>query len=271
MCLSSGLPVTTRLSDPVKVAGAVAAAAFTLVRLAVLLHEHRVIDLSREGVIHRIDIHRVAVRRQLDPMRQPLRKVRNELPRDGTVARADGERWHELDLDALLAAQSVHTDIMLERQADVQDYNKIPMFRYPSFVILSPGGRASNVWEFYDYVGADGTNEVHAWVWGLSAKARAKINTRVSTLEQLPRAQWINYVGPLTGDHWNGIFEIRARLGDVQYRPLFCFGPANEAATILMGAREVGNRIEPRSAPGTCQTRKTEVMGGGHAERHRYD
>ena len=111
---------------------------------------------------------------------------------------------------------------------------------------------------------------VHDWLRTLSAKAKAKINMRIRNLEVLPREQWGDWTGAMTGPAWNGIFEIRIRYDNVQYRPLFCYGPGANASTILMGSEERGGDIEPRFAPKTCQLRKAEINGGNHAIRHDF-
>lgn len=127
------------------------------------------------------------------------------------------------------------------------------------------------MWTFYDYVDADRANVVHEWMGSLSKKARAKINTRISALESLPRPRWGDYTASLVGPGWEGIFEMRFFVDKVRLRPLFCYGPEPESATILMGAVEVGGEIEPRSAARTCQTRKAEIGTKAHVSRHDFN
>ncbi len=127
------------------------------------------------------------------------------------------------------------------------------------------------MWTFYDYVDGDGANVFHDWLWSLSKKARAKINTRISDLERLPRADWGDYTGPLVGPGWEGIFEMRFFVDRVRLRPLFCYGPTPESATILLGAVEVGGEIEPRNAARTCQARKVEIGSKAHVTRHDFN
>lgn len=115
-------------------------------------------------------------------------------------------------------------------------------------------------WTFLDFVDEAGTNAIAEWASALSAKARAKFHTRIEDMEVLKRGQWGKRARPLAGDQWPGVFEMRFEVGGVQYRPLFCFGPARGEVTILMGAEERGGTIEPRSAPQLCQERKTRIQ-----------
>lgn len=126
------------------------------------------------------------------------------------------------------------------------------------------------MFQFFDYVDATGRNPFADWLRGLSVKARAKVNTRIRALETLPRSQWGDYTGAMVGPGWEGIYEIRIRYDRVQLRPLFFYGPGREQATLLMGAQEVGDEIEPRSARTTCQVRRREAEGGNHGVRHSF-
>ena len=127
------------------------------------------------------------------------------------------------------------------------------------------------MWTFYDYVDETGTNLIFEWLSGLSVKARAKVQTRIRNLERLPREQWGDWTGSLVGSGWEGILEMRFFVDRVRLRPLFCYGPGQRSATILMGAVEVGGEIEPRSASATCRARASEVRRGNHAVRHPFD
>jgi hypothetical protein len=101
-------------------------------------------------------------------------------------------------------------------------------------------------WTFKDYVAADGVNEIHAWLNGLPERAKAKINWRISQLEQTP-----HLTRPATGklhDDCEGFFELRVEVGNVQYRPICCHGPGDRDVTILFGAIEKGRKFVPLSA-----------------------
>ena len=127
------------------------------------------------------------------------------------------------------------------------------------------------MWTFYDYVDGRGNNPFHEWLSELSKKARAKVHVRLRDLETLPREQWADWVGPLVGSEWDGIYEIRFFVDKKRIRPLFCVGPGKAEATLLMGAVEIDREIEPKSAARTCQVRRAQLKGGGHAVRHRFD
>ena len=124
---------------------------------------------------------------------------------------------------------------------------------------------------FNDYVDDHGINVIRDWLKSLSPKARAKVNTRISALEALPRNQWADFTGALVGSGWDGIYEIRIRYDNIQLRPLFAYGPGREEATLLMGAEERGGEIEPRSAASTCQTRAARVRQGTNTVKHDYN
>ena len=66
------------------------------------------------------------------------------------------------------------------------------------------------------------------------------------------------YFTPLTG--YSGICEIKFIVQNIQYRPLGCYGPEKNEFTILIGAREEGDRFNPRNAPKIALIRRKEVI-----------
>lgn len=125
---------------------------------------------------------------------------------------------------------------------------------------------------FYDFVDAGGQNVIHDWLDAAPATVKAKIQKRLGFLEATPQADWggARYVAALTGDAWDGVFEIRIRAGNVQYRPLFCYGPGREQATLLCIAEERGGRIEPSSAARVSRERRRLIQEEQHVCRHDF-
>ena len=117
---------------------------------------------------------------------------------------------------------------------------------------------------FRDYLTERGENVIRAWLDGLPKNAKVKIDRRILYLENVQYLQREpQYIKPLTG--YDGIFEIRVILQNIQYRPLGCYGPAQDEFTLLIGAIERGNRFEPRDAPDLALQRK-EII---HNDRSR--
>lgn len=113
---------------------------------------------------------------------------------------------------------------------------------------------------FYDYVDASGENCIKAWMDSIGVKPRSKINSLLRTLENVPRAQWhqySKYIENLKGavDLW----EIKAYVDKVRWRPIGCLGPGENTFTLLAGAIERGGKFEPATALDTAQQRKNEV------------
>lgn len=107
-------------------------------------------------------------------------------------------------------------------------------------------------WTFKCFKSSSGTNEIRKWLRALPEKDQAKIDARIRQLEILKTLRE-PYVKPLTG--YAGLFEIKVFSGNVQYRPIGCYGPERREFTILFGAIEKGNRFEPRNAPDTAYAR----------------
>lgn len=102
---------------------------------------------------------------------------------------------------------------------------------------------------FRDYVNARGENEIRSWLDGIPSRARAKIQARITFLETARELQR-PYIASLTGE-CDGLLEIRAEVGKVQYRPLACHGPGEQQVTLLLGATEKGGKFVPARA---CET-----------------
>lgn len=124
-----------------------------------------------------------------------------------------------------------------------------------------------NQFSFYDYVDEAGQNQIRAWFDSIGAKPKAKLNSRILYLAATPPGQWNRpLVDTLTGE-CEGLFEIRAQVGRVQYRLLGFHGTGERQVTLVFGARERNDRFEPLSACRQAQRRKAQVEQD--PERHR--
>lgn len=113
---------------------------------------------------------------------------------------------------------------------------------------------------FRDFLEVGGTNAIREWLDGLPIQAKARINALLLRLEvdaplQMPYTRAL--VGPCAG-----LIELRVKAGNVQYRPLMCFGPGSKEVTILFGAEERNDRLVPSSACEIALKRK-ELIGDG--------
>ena len=79
-------------------------------------------------------------------------------------------------------------------------------------------------------------------------KVRAEFDSRFAYLAILPPGQWRRpYTDRLHGVH-RELCEFRVKVNRMQFR-LFGFdGPAAGQVTLVAGAREIGDRFEPRAA-----------------------
>lgn len=109
----------------------------------------------------------------------------------------------------------------------------------------------------YDFVNQSAENEFKMWNQGLEKPQRAKLNEKIDKLELYGDTL---HPAMLTGTDVAGIKKIRAR-GGVQLRPLLCNGPIEieKEYTMLMGAKEVGDKWVPKNAPDKADAKKQLV------------
>lgn len=111
------------------------------------------------------------------------------------------------------------------------------------------------IWEIRDFLDVHGGNVIRDWLDGLPASAQAAIEARldgIAGLEKLTR--------PYTGNLGGGIYEVRLEHKNVQYRPLFCYGPGQHVLTLLMGAVERDSQLVPRGAYETAVKRMGKAL-----------
>ncbi len=114
-------------------------------------------------------------------------------------------------------------------------------------------------WTFLDYVSINGENKISVWLQSIPLKARVEFEAMLDVLkgkERLERPQ----TGKLTRE-CKGLYEIRFKSDNVQYRPLFIYGPdtQNREVTILIGATKNGKIWDPPSACRTAHNRAGEI------------
>ena len=110
-----------------------------------------------------------------------------------------------------------------------------------------------------DYVDGNGVNRISDWLQILPFEARVKFESLLDTLKGkdifgAPQTKILK-------GNCKGLSEFRFKSGNIQYRPLFCYGPdgAKKEVTILAGAIEKSNRFDPPNICGTALRRKDEI------------
>jgi hypothetical protein len=110
-------------------------------------------------------------------------------------------------------------------------------------IVRSESRSESGQFRLWDYVGADGKNDIEEWCAKLGKVERTKLNVRLDLLQKNGKDLLPNILaGPII-DH---IYKLRVH-GSVQLRPLLCTGPIeNEKEfTLLVGATERGSKLKP--------------------------
>lgn len=88
----------------------------------------------------------------------------------------------------------------------------------------------------------DGGNAFMAWLDSLPNGAQAQIESRIKAMAPLQKTDWPRkWVSALKG--YDGIYELRTPWQNVQYRPLYCYGPDQRQITLLTGAIEKDDNL----------------------------
>lgn len=111
-------------------------------------------------------------------------------------------------------------------------------------------------------------SDVDDWINGLSSKARARMDTIIAYMEITKDWTKTKYFSPLTGHR--GINEIKFIVQSIQYRPLGCYGPGDKEFTILIGAKEQGDRFNPKNAPLIAENRRNDILDR-REQTHEYN
>lgn len=114
-------------------------------------------------------------------------------------------------------------------------------------------------WTFKVFIDKNGVSDFLLWRKGeMSVKARRRMDAIINYMETTKDWTQTDYFRPLTG--YRGICEIRFTVSNIQYRPLGCYGPDPRTFTLLIGAKEVGDEIRPRSAPEIATQRRELIL-----------
>lgn len=121
----------------------------------------------------------------------------------------------------------------------------------------------------YDFLSESGNNEFKEWTENLQSKERAKLNEKLDKLQEHGDTL---YPLMLTGTDVAGIQKLRVQ-GGVKLRPLLCKGPVDIASeyTLLMGAKEIGDKWVPKDAPKKANDKKAEVAANPLGRRKLHE
>ena len=93
----------------------------------------------------------------------------------------------------------------------------------------------------------------------LRTKAWTLFCARWGEMRVLNQGQWPPaWTKQLSGHP--GIFEMRLKVMQHQYRPLFFFGPVRGELTFVFMADEVGDAFVPKDAPGRAERARDDVL-----------
>lgn len=116
------------------------------------------------------------------------------------------------------------------------------------------------IWTFRTYVSPQGEEEVTTWYAAQTPNVQAAFDQRIRALWQMKPQEWREpYTKQLEGP-CDGLIEIRFKADRAQQRPLGFYGPGGMVFTIVLMAREIGDRFEPRDACEIAQARKADVL-----------
>ena len=126
--------------------------------------------------------------------------------------------------------------------------------------------------ETLDYVGADGTNVIRAWLDGFSEKSRTKVKAKLDIhlgyIRTVPRIR-NDYMEKLKGED-DGIYEIKISYRKVEYRILSCYGPNPGQITMLVPAIEQNDRLRPPGVRRTARERSADIHIAERTVLHDY-
>ncbi len=123
-------------------------------------------------------------------------------------------------------------------------------------------------WRILDYFNSAGVNVIRRWMQSLPVGARIQIDAFILNLQALPQLG-MPYTKALKGE-CNGLIELRILHGNIQYRPLGCYGPGRGEITLLCGAVEQGGKLKPKGACKTALERKQNIHEIGRTDEHSF-
>ncbi len=124
------------------------------------------------------------------------------------------------------------------------------------------------MWSLYEFLDTRGRGIIGVWLeeTQIQKKARILLQQKLDMLEiagpNLP-------AGLLAGPFDRHLYKLRINAQGVQLRPILCRGPIDPDAefTLLLGARERGDRWNPRDAPQRATTNRQIILD--HPDRRR--
>ena len=126
------------------------------------------------------------------------------------------------------------------------------------------------LWSIYDYVNANGVNEIREWMMRtLQKRELAKVNQKLDMLEKAgPELS----PGLLAGTHHRHIDKLRVN-GSVAIRIMVCRGPLdpNREFTLLYGAFERDRRLVPANAEDLAELNRSEVLRDPLRRRRKHE
>ena len=121
-------------------------------------------------------------------------------------------------------------------------------------------------WTFLDYVDANGSSQIAAWLADLPPNTRVKVRSKLLSVivnhGVLGQPLGLPLFEALTGSH-SGLIAIRFQVLGVAYRPLCCYGPRTGDVTLLAGATEHNNHYKPPGVRDTALARREEILADG--------
>lgn len=120
-----------------------------------------------------------------------------------------------------------------------------------------------------DFIDLRMVNVFKQWMEGLPKKARTDISAFIQYLQIMERLER-PYTAMLKGE-CKGLFELRIKVENIQYRPIACHGPKRRQITLLAGAIEVGDKFDPRNICELALRRKTLIHEPGRTYEHSFE
>lgn len=123
----------------------------------------------------------------------------------------------------------------------------------------------------YDYIDIHGINVIRAWLDQQETKAKAKLDARLITLEQINRTEWAKYnVEVLKGDK-DGLIAIKVSYRRNQYRLIGYDGPNRGEFTLLVCGKEQNNKYIPLNMGRQAFERIAEINANPTGRKIHHD
>lgn len=109
----------------------------------------------------------------------------------------------------------------------------------------------------FDHVNIHGENTFKTWTKKLQDIQLGKLNQKLDSLAMNGDELFPLTLAPAGAA---GIFKLKVK-GNVQLRPMLCRGPVNNETeyTLLLGAKEIGGKYDPKEADLKADQLKSEV------------